>query len=265
MTEMLQTTEGTLAYDDTGGEGPLVVLMPGAGDVRSEHRFLAAHLAADGYRVVTVELRGHGEASPAWPSYGLEETAQDILALVDHLDAGPAVVVANSFAPAAAMWAATEAPGALQGIVAISPHLTAGGSALQRGAMQVLLRGPWAGAIWTKLYRGWYKTDPPADLDEQVAMLGAMMRDPDRRRAVRETLVADRDGLSERLTHLDLPVLAVFGTADDHFPDPESEAKHVVAAAGGRYVMVEGAGHYPHVEQPEVVGTAVAEFLRDVA
>ncbi|NIR40832.1 MAG: hypothetical protein GWN07_33660, partial [Actinobacteria bacterium] len=76
-----------------------------------------------------------------------------------------------------------------------------------------------------------------------MAKLREMMGDRDRRRAVRETLVADRDGLAERIAHLDLPVLAVFGTADDHFADPEAEATAVAARTGGRHVMVEGAGH----------------------
>ncbi len=261
MTNTLTTPAGTLAYDDLGGDGPLALLVPGAGDVRSEHRYLAEQLSAKGYRVVTMDLRGHGESSPDWPAYGMAETAADLVALIRHLDAGPATIIANSFAPAAALWAASDHPDLIAGIVAISPHLTAGGSSVQRMAMELLLRGPWAAMVWAKLYTGWYKADPPADLDLEVGKLREMMRDPARRRAVRETLTADRDGLEARIPGLDVPALTVFGTADDHFPDPESEAKRTVDAIGGRFVMVEGAGHYPHVEQPAVVAAAVADFL----
>ena len=66
---------GTIAFDDTGGDGPLVVMLPGAGDVRAEYRFVAPALAASDARVVTMDLRGHGESSADWPSYGMVDTA----------------------------------------------------------------------------------------------------------------------------------------------------------------------------------------------
>jgi pimeloyl-ACP methyl ester carboxylesterase len=261
MTTTLETRNGTLAYDDTGGDGTLMLLLPGAGDVRSEHRFLSSILASAGHRVVTMDLRGHGDSLGDWPSYGVAETAGDILDLIDHLDAGPATVVGNSFAPAAALWAAAERPESVAGIVAISPHLEAGGSLVQRLATGLLLRGPFAKPIWSKLYRGWYKTSPPADLDAEVAKIGTMLDDPDGRRAARETLLAARDGLAKRMSPDGVPALTVFGSLDDHFDDPEQVARETASKIGGQYVMIEGAGHYPHVEQPEVVAEAIGAFV----
>jgi len=49
--------------------------------------------------------------------------------------------------------------------------------------------------------------------------------------------------------------------ADDHFPDPAAEARATSRALGGDQLIVDGAGHYPHVEQPQVVATAVRTFL----
>jgi pimeloyl-ACP methyl ester carboxylesterase len=77
-----------LAYDDTGGSGPLVILLPGAGDVRSENRFLMPSLEEAGYRVVNADLPGHG-GSPTAGSYGVAETADALLALIDGLGSGP--------------------------------------------------------------------------------------------------------------------------------------------------------------------------------
>jgi pimeloyl-ACP methyl ester carboxylesterase len=261
MTFTLTTAEGTLAYDDTGGDGAPLLLLPGAGDVRSEYRFLGPLLAAQGYRVVTADLRGHGDTSPSWKQFGMAATSRDILALIRHLDAGPATIVANSFAPAAALWAAAEAPEAIRSIVAISPHIAAGGSTFQKLALQIAMRGPWAAPLWARFYRSWYKGHVPDDLDREIAKLTEMMRDRDRRRAARETLVAHRNGIAERIAGLKMPVLAVFGSADDHFPDPEAEAHEVAAATKGRFEMVDGAGHYPHVEQPQIVADMVTRFL----
>lgn len=256
-----------LAHDDTGGDGRPVVLLPGAGDLRSEYRFLVDPLASAGYRVIVADLPGHGDSPPA-TAYTVAATADAIVDLLTAVDAGPAVIVGTSFAPAAAVWAAAERPELVDGIVAISPHLHADGSLKGRAtnlAIHALLRGPWAGAVWAKLYTGWYKATPPPDLTSEVARLRGMLADPARRHAVRQTLTADRDGVDDRISRLDVPALVVFGAADDHFPDPTAEAHAAGHALGGEHVIVDGAGHYPHVEQPQVVAAAVQAFLDRLA
>src|SRR5258708_8045411 len=67
-TRYLEVPGGRLAYDDTG-TGPLVVCLPGLGDLRASYRFLAPRLVAAGYRVVPMDLRGLGESSTGWPDY----------------------------------------------------------------------------------------------------------------------------------------------------------------------------------------------------
>ncbi len=257
------TRPSPLAFDDSGGSGRLVVLLPGAGDLRSEYRFLTGGLTGAGHRVVTADLPGHGDSPPA-VRYTVEATAEALLRLIEEVGGGPAVVVGTSFAPAAAVWAAAERPDLVDGVVAISPHLHADRSVqgrLQRMAISTLLRGPWAAGLWARLYRSWYRASPPPDLDEEVRRLRVMLADPSRRRAVRETLVADRDGLDDRIARFDRPSLTVFGTADGHFADPAGEAVAVASALGGDHLLVEGAGHYPHVEQPERVGTSMLALI----
>ena len=261
MTDMLTTQQGSLAYDDYGGEGPLLLLLPGAGDVRSEHRFLASRLAAVGYRVVTMDLRGHGESTASWSGYGVAATAADIVAAIRGMDAGPATVIGNSFSPAAALWAAAEHPALVSGVVAISPHLDQDAGALQRLTLELTLRGPLAGPVWEKFYRGWYKSNPPSDLDEQVALLREMMQEPLRRKAVRATLLAHRDGLDEKLSALATPVLVIFGSEDDHFDTPHVAAADAAERTRGTAEIIDGAGHYPHVEYPEIAASMVRDFL----
>jgi pimeloyl-ACP methyl ester carboxylesterase len=261
------TNSTTLAHDDIGAAGRLVVMLPGAGDLRSEYRFVAGPVAAAGYRVVTADLPGHGDSAPA-DEYTVASTASALVDLIDGLDAGPAVVVATSFAPAAAVWAANERPDLIAGIVAISPHFTADPSLkgrLQGAAIKALIRGPWAAALWAKLYAGWYKAAPPADLHAELGRLRAMLGHPASRKAVRETLTADRDGVAERMARLDRPTLSVLGSADDHFTDPVAEAESTAAELRGEHLVVDGAGHYSHVEQPDLVAGAIISFLRRLA
>ena len=64
----LQRPDGRVAYEDAG-DGPLVVMVPGLGDLLAEYRYLAPKLVTAGYRVVTLDLRGHGQSSVGWPDY----------------------------------------------------------------------------------------------------------------------------------------------------------------------------------------------------
>src|SRR5205085_11910127 len=108
-TQYLTVSAGTLAYDDQG-TGPLVLCVPGLGDLRQEYRFLAPRLVEAGYRVVTMDIRGHGETSAKWPDYTVGAIGSDMLALIKHLNAGPALIVGTSMAAGAAGWAAAENP-----------------------------------------------------------------------------------------------------------------------------------------------------------
>ncbi len=118
-TKFFQRSDGTLAYDDSGGSGELVIMEPGMGALRSEYRFLAPEVIKAGYRVVTADLRGHGESSTHWPEYTLPAAGADILALIDHLDSGPAHFIGTSFSPGAAIWAEVEEPENLVRLISI--------------------------------------------------------------------------------------------------------------------------------------------------
>ncbi|MGI9616474.1 MAG: alpha/beta fold hydrolase [Acidimicrobiales bacterium] len=263
-TQQLSVDGGTIAYDDTGGDGPLVVMLPGAGDVRAEYRFLGPTVASGGARVVTADLRGHGDSSAVWPSYTMVDAAADLVALLDHLDGGKATVVATSFAPVAALWAAADRPELFKGLVLISAHLE-DAPGWQRMLLSLMLRGPFAGKLWAGQYRGWHPGAPPADLDAYANGLATMVGDPKRRRAVRETLVARRHGLEERIASVDVPTLVVMGDADSHFKDPKAEGESIAGRTNGRLLMVDGAGHYPHVEFPAQVASAIEELLAEPA
>lgn len=261
-TQRLDLADGTIAFDDSGGSGPLVVMLPGAGDVRDEYRFVAPELVSGGARVVTMDLRGHGDSSADWPGYGMADTAADLLALLDHLDAGPATVVATSFAPAAALWAAADRPDLIARLILISAHLEAA-PIWQTIPLKLMMRGPYAGKLWAGQFRKWHPAAPPADLNEQAAGLTEMMADPQRRRAVRETLTAHRDGLAERIARVDVPTLVVMGGADSHFKNPAAEGASIASETGGKVHLVPDAGHYPHVEFPSQVVAAIASFVAE--
>ena len=106
---ILDRPEGRIAYTDAGS-GPLVVMVPGLGDLKEEYRFLAPKVLAAGYRVVAMDIRGHGNSSVGWSDYSTAALGSDIVALVRYLDAGPATIIGTSMGAGAAAWAAAEAP-----------------------------------------------------------------------------------------------------------------------------------------------------------
>jgi pimeloyl-ACP methyl ester carboxylesterase len=87
-----------LAYD-LAGEGPLLVLIHGITENR--HSWDPVSFA-DHYRVLRVDLRGHGE-SPREEPYDLPTLAADVYAVVEREGAGePPIVVGHSMGGAVA-------------------------------------------------------------------------------------------------------------------------------------------------------------------
>lgn len=262
-TQHLPRPDGTIAYDDSGGEGELVLMLPGLGDLRQEYRFLVPPLTANGYRTVTADLRGHGESSAGWPEYSITAVGQDILALIDHLDAGPVHLIATSFSPGAAVWAAAERPQAFRSLTLIGAFVRDTQPGLiQRLLQSVMVHGPWKVAAWGMFYKTLYPTRKPADLDAYVEYLKTMLREPGRYDALKGLAYAPKGASEERLGQVTASSLVIMGTKDPDWPDPVAEARYIAGALHAELALIEGAGHYPHAEMPEQVAPIILAFLQ---
>jgi pimeloyl-ACP methyl ester carboxylesterase len=58
-----------------------------------------------------------------------------------------------------------------------------------------------------------------------------------------------------------VPALIVMGSADPDFPDASDEARALAERLDAESFLVDGAGHYPHAEMPDVVGERIVGFL----
>lgn len=262
-TQMLKLADGEIAYDDTGGDGPVVICVPGIGDVRAQYRFLAPKLTAAGFRVVTMDLRGLGESTVGWPDYSAASVGADIVALIRHLGAKHAYIVGNSMAAAAAVWAAAEVPNQVEGIVLVGPFVREmPTSVFLTGFLKVAMVRPWGPSFWNMYYGSLYKTAPPADLSAYRDALLANLKEPGRIEATRAMIFASKAPCEARIPQVRAPVLVVMGARDSDFDDPAIEAEWVASHLHGKKLMVDGAGHYPHVEYPDVVAGATIEFFK---
>ena len=82
-THYLEQQSGKIAYIETGS-GPLIICVPGMGDLRAEYRFLSPQIASAGYRVISMDIRGHGETSALWPDYSVGAIGSDLICSDPH-------------------------------------------------------------------------------------------------------------------------------------------------------------------------------------
>ena len=262
-TRYLQVQGAKIAYEDTGvgtGSGPLVVLVPGMGSMRAEYRFLAPQLASAGYRAISMDLRGEGESSTNWKDFSVSAIGSDVLALIRSLDAGPAMVIGASYGAGAAVSAAAEAPELVKGLALIGPVVRGEGSWLSKLFYSALLSRPWGPGIWLRYLSKLFPSRKPADFVQYCAALKANLEEPGRMEAFLGMINASNSGSEERLARVNAPALVVMGSKDPDFKDPRLEAEWVAERLNGRSEIVEGAGHYPHAEMPEVTGPLMLSF-----
>jgi pimeloyl-ACP methyl ester carboxylesterase len=263
-TRFLDLPEGRLAYDDAG-DGQLIVATPAMLDLRSELRFLRPLLLDAGFRVVTVDQRGMGETSGRWPQYGSTPLAHDLIALLRHLDAGPAVVYGTSNGAAAGVYVAAESPELVRGLVLSAPFVRDGRTSWVQRQLMNVARIPF---LTVPIYMSYFpKWEPkrPADFDEHLGKLKANLQEPSRRGVIKAYLLEQTHREAEaRLGQVSVPSLIVMGTGDVDWPDPAAEARWIQERLGSELLILDGAGHHPHVDYPREIADAVTRFTAQV-
>jgi pimeloyl-ACP methyl ester carboxylesterase len=225
--------------------------------------------------VASVDLRGHGESSPDWGSYTRTDTAGDLIALIEALG-GPAVIVGQSFSGGSATIAAATRPELVTAVVEIDPFtrpVTVSlpallGNARYRKGGLLLMRVALTGSVetWLKYLDFAYPGVKPADWDEWLAGLERNLREHGSIKAAQKMGRSKPVDAAAALPGVRCPVLVLMGTRDPDWPDPRAEAEAIVGllpAGRGRFVMVDGAGHYPNAQYPEQVAAAVIPFLNE--
>ncbi len=264
-TQYMLHEQGKLAYTDYGGMGELVLMLPGLGALRQEYRFLGPALVEAGYHAVAADLRGQGESSTAWAAYDVPSVGGDILALLQHFSGEPVHVIGSSFSCAAFVWAAVEAPQSIKSLTLIGPFVRdAKPNLIMKGGIWLMMNNPWRAQTWRMFYATLYPSQKPDDFEDYLDQLTANLKENGRFDAVKGFVAANRQPSDARLTKVQVPTLVVMGTADPDFPDPVAEAKYIVEKTGGQVALIEGAGHYPQTEVPDVTNPRIIQFLQSV-
>lgn len=246
-----------LYYEDTGGNGPALLFLHGAGGNHLSW-WQQVPAFAEEYRCVTVDQRGFGQSPNVPGGPGPAALATDALALLDHLGIARAAVVAQSMGGWAAVGAAVRAPARFWAVVMAN---TVGN-----------LVDPEIAALRQQLTA----VSPPRPPVLWQGALGATFR---KEQPVRSFLYAQISGLNpplpadfrDQLGRLTTPVEhyaatrvpTLFLTSDeDGLIWPELSEKVHQHVPGSRFVRVAAAGHSTYFERPDVFNREVGAFLK---
>jgi pimeloyl-ACP methyl ester carboxylesterase len=263
-----------LAYMDSGA-GPTVMFIHGLLGSNRNWSHLVSRLEAS-HRVLVPDLFGHGASDKPMGDYSLGAHAATLRDLLDRLGIAKVTLVGHSLGGGIALQFCYLFPERVDRLVlvssgglgrSVSPLLRA---ATLPGAELVLpviasrwVRGRLEGLGAALGSLGWR---PPADVRE--AWRGfTSLGDADSRRAFLATTRAVIDPGGQTVTAHDhlpmetaLPALVVWGTRDRMIPAWHATTAHE-AIRGSRVVLFEGAGHFPHLEDPERFARVLADFM----
>ena len=271
------TSDGArIAYRDEGEGTPLVLLhglMAHGGFFREQDRL------ADRFRLIRIDLRGHGASVAASGRPTVEKIAADVAELAEALDLEGAVGVGWSMG-ATILWHVLTGPAAARFAGAVVIDMTArvlndeewdlGLSAEACEARSAAIRDDFERFAMDAGQGIFAQPDGNGAFD--AARGGARDRlraladwasfefarnDPDTIAALWASLVRqDVRALLERIQH---PTLVVHGAQSRLYG--EDTADHLVAALpDARAVRFDRSGHAPHLEQPELFNQSLTDF-----
>jgi pimeloyl-ACP methyl ester carboxylesterase len=260
--QTLALSEGQMAYEDSGTQGPVVILVPGMGDTRGQFRFLGPELIAAGLRVITVDPRGEGDSDATFSIYAASSVGDDLVRLIDQLGA-EVYLVGNSSGGGSVAWAAATRPDPVKGVIFIDAFLRDHPiSFFNKLLLKVALTGPWAASSWVSYYRGLYVANPPKDQDQYTEFLRQSLNKEGHIHALRAMVFASKADIEAKLKEIHAPVLAIAGSKDSDFENgAENELNWILSQTGGEKQLIDGAGHYPHVEYPDQVAKLIRDYL----
>jgi pimeloyl-ACP methyl ester carboxylesterase len=244
-------------YEDTGGDGPAVVLGHG---FLMDHEMFAPQVDVlrDSYRVITWDERGFGLTEFDDQPFSYWDSAADCLALMDHLGLERAVIGGMSQGGFLALRAALTAPDRVRALILLDTQ--AGGE--DPGVMDAY-RGmidTWAAAGAVDELADIVANIIIADPEENAVWIAKWQARPKESIVQPGACLLGRDDITDRLGEITCPALVVHGTADTAISMDKAEALAAGLVGCGGVVPVAGA-HAANLTHPEAVNSAILEFL----
>lgn len=247
-----------LYYEDTGGDGPPIVLS---------HGFLMDHemfrhqvdAFAPAYRVVTWDARGFGETRTDGSVFSYWDSARDLFGLLDHLGIERAVLGGMSQGGYLSLRAALLQPDRVRGLLLIdtqAPPEDDDKIVGYRAMLDTWVDGGYQDEL-ASVVAGLIIGDP----QEEPRWKAKWQRWPAERLRHAGPALLDRDDISERLHEIDAPALIVHGADDLAIPVSRAEELRDALPDCRGLVVIDGASHAANLTHPEPVNAAMRTFL----
>jgi len=255
----------TLAYKDQGTGLPLVFLH--AFPLNRTMWVAQEKALSPRFRVITVDLRGHGESdAPLW-HYSLEQAADDVRALLDHLSIQQAIFVGLSMGGYILFAFYRKYAERVKGLVLADTRAQADTEEGKELRFQMAQTA--------------YKKGPSAIADIMIPKLlsaATILNKPEIVQHVRTMIegnqisgiAGDLMAMAERLDSVPLlkqvacPTEIIVGGLDQ--ATPPSDAKLMAELIpGSRLAIIPHAAHLSNLEQPEAFNQIVAAFVSNLS
>ncbi len=213
-----------------------------------------AEALARRYRVIRMDMRGHGltEATPGPTT--MDRLVQDALALLQALGIGAAHLGGVSIGGHIALRMAAQAPERVLSVMACDTALDFGGPANWQGRMDAVAAGGMAAVAEATLGR-WVVDRSLASSRGLKRML--LATDP---AGWLGCAAALRD-LAPREWRIHCPTTVIVGDRDESTPLAAAQAIHA-AIPGSKLVVIAEAGHIPNLEREEAMTRAVLAHMK---
>jgi len=254
-----------LAYTDPGMGQP-VVLLHGYPFNRTLWTEQVSALS-NSYRVITPDLRGLGESDATTGAATMNRMAQDVAALLDHLEISRAVIGGLSMGGYVALAFYKQFPSRVRALVLADTRAQAdteeGKQTRFQQAEKALAEGMAGNAdsMLPKLLTPETVSKRP----EVVKRVRDMMLKTKPEGAAGALLgMAERDDQTPLLAQVTCPALILVGREDPITPVPDSE-KMNRGIAGSRLVVIENAAHVSNLERTEQFNDELVRFLNSLS
>jgi pimeloyl-ACP methyl ester carboxylesterase len=251
-----------IRYEDSGGDGPAMILSHGFLMDREMFAPQVAALAPE-FRVITWDERGFGETEFDGEPFTYWDSASDCLGLLDRLGIERAVLGGMSQGGFLSLRAALTAPERVRALVLIDT---------QSG-----VEDPERLPAYRQMQQTWLDGGPVDALADAIASL--IIGDPELsipwiakwRALPRESMKApgdclfERDDITDRLGEITCPAIVFHGTADQSIEIELGEKLCADLSGCVGLVRVDGAPHAANLTHPEAVNGPLVDFLRSLS
>ena len=254
---------------EAGDGGVPLLLLPGTGGHLEAYTRNIAAFAARG-RVVAYDYPGHGFSGLATEDLELAHYVTHLDALIDHLGCSRVDLSGESLGGWIAVKYAAAHPERVRRLVLNTPGGTMATPEVMariRELSQAAADDPSEERIRARLE--WLMADPASVTDELVAVRRAIYARPGFARSMRHILCLQDPEIRARnritdaeLTALPHPALVVWTSADPSGP-AAAGLRMAELIPGGRFELIDGAGHWPQWEQAERFNKLVLSFLEE--